>query len=175
MKTGFEESLPCTFVIFGATGNLASNKLLPALYHLEAAARLSESLSIVAFSRREARRCYVQDVIEADGARVWRLLSARDAHVLVCGDARMADAVRDRLIDVAMREGRLSPGDAHDMIAAMRADGRYVEDVWGVHLNRPAALKKIADERYSQGVRWLDRMKRSLLPLRERSAAQRLI
>lgn len=46
------ESLPCTFVIFGATGNLASNKLLPALYHLEAAARLSESLSFVAFSRR---------------------------------------------------------------------------------------------------------------------------
>jgi glucose-6-phosphate 1-dehydrogenase len=46
------ESLPCTFVIFGATGNLASNKLLPALYHLEAAARLSESLRIVAFSRR---------------------------------------------------------------------------------------------------------------------------
>ena len=44
--------LPCTFVIFGATGNLASNKLLPALYHLEAAARLSESLSIVAFARR---------------------------------------------------------------------------------------------------------------------------
>jgi glucose-6-phosphate 1-dehydrogenase len=45
--------LPCTFVIFGATGNLATNKLLPALYHLEAAARLSESLNIIAFSRRE--------------------------------------------------------------------------------------------------------------------------
>ena len=46
------DSLPCTFVIFGATGHLSTNKLLPALYHLEAAARLSESLSIVAFSRR---------------------------------------------------------------------------------------------------------------------------
>lgn len=47
------DDLPCTFVIFGATGNLATNKLLPALYHLEAAARLSESLNIIAFSRRE--------------------------------------------------------------------------------------------------------------------------
>jgi glucose-6-phosphate 1-dehydrogenase len=46
------ESLPCTFVIFGATGNLASNKLLPALYHLELAGRLPPSLNIVAFSRR---------------------------------------------------------------------------------------------------------------------------
>jgi len=52
MSTGSDE-LPCTFVIFGATGNLATNKLLPALYHLEAAARLSESLNIIAFSRRE--------------------------------------------------------------------------------------------------------------------------
>jgi glucose-6-phosphate 1-dehydrogenase len=47
------DSLPCTFVIFGATGNLATNKLLPALYHLEAAGRLPESLDIVAFSRRQ--------------------------------------------------------------------------------------------------------------------------
>ena len=52
MSDGHEASLPCTFVIFGATGHLSTNKLLPALYHLEAAARLAESLSIVAFSRR---------------------------------------------------------------------------------------------------------------------------
>ena len=52
-KNSPTDNLPCTFVIFGATGNLASNKLLPALYHLEAAARLTESLSIIAFSRRE--------------------------------------------------------------------------------------------------------------------------
>ncbi len=52
MNSPTPDSLPCTFVIFGATGNLASNKLLPALFHLEAAARLSESLNIIAFSRR---------------------------------------------------------------------------------------------------------------------------
>jgi glucose-6-phosphate 1-dehydrogenase len=44
---------PCALVIFGATGNLASTKLLPALFHLEQAGRLPEHLSIVAFSRRE--------------------------------------------------------------------------------------------------------------------------
>ena len=52
-KNVLPEDTPCSFVIFGATGNLASNKLLPALYHLEVAARLSESLSLIAFSRRE--------------------------------------------------------------------------------------------------------------------------
>jgi glucose-6-phosphate 1-dehydrogenase len=52
MSDDLDDLLPCTFVIFGATGHLSTHKLLPALYHLEAAARLSESLNIVAFSRR---------------------------------------------------------------------------------------------------------------------------
>jgi len=44
---------PCTFVIFGATGNLSHNKLLPALYHLEEAKRLPDDMRIVSFGRRE--------------------------------------------------------------------------------------------------------------------------
>lgn len=44
---------PCTFVIFGATGNLAANKLLPALYHLEEAQRLPDAMRILCFGRRE--------------------------------------------------------------------------------------------------------------------------
>jgi glucose-6-phosphate 1-dehydrogenase len=43
---------PCYFVIFGATGNLSSDKLLPALFHLELADRISEDLHFVAISRR---------------------------------------------------------------------------------------------------------------------------
>ncbi len=44
---------PCAFVIFGAVGHLATTKLLPALYHLEAAERLGDALGIVAFARRD--------------------------------------------------------------------------------------------------------------------------
>jgi glucose-6-phosphate 1-dehydrogenase len=47
------EGTPCAFVIFGATGNLATLKLIPALFHLEQAGRLPEHLSLIAFSRRE--------------------------------------------------------------------------------------------------------------------------
>jgi glucose-6-phosphate 1-dehydrogenase len=46
---------PCHFVIFGATGNLASSKLLPALYQLEAAQRLGDDLRFIAFARRDWR------------------------------------------------------------------------------------------------------------------------
>ena len=44
---------PCTFVIFGSTGNLSKRKLLPALYHLEAANRLPDEMKIIGFGRRD--------------------------------------------------------------------------------------------------------------------------
>ncbi len=47
---------PCSFVVFGATGHLATTKLLPALYQLEAEGRLHEDLRFFAFARREWRR-----------------------------------------------------------------------------------------------------------------------
>ena len=55
----------CTFVIFGATGNLAELKLIPALYNLDAAGRLPPGFKIVGFGRRdwdhEAWRALVRD------------------------------------------------------------------------------------------------------------------
>lgn len=41
------------FVIFGATGNLATIKLLPSLYHLDLAGRLPADLKFFAFGRRD--------------------------------------------------------------------------------------------------------------------------
>jgi len=43
---------PCTYVIFGATGNLSRIKLMPALYHLDVAKRLPEGTRILAIGRR---------------------------------------------------------------------------------------------------------------------------
>lgn len=43
----------CTYVIFGATGNLSRIKLMPALYHLEMENRLPEGSKIVAIGRRD--------------------------------------------------------------------------------------------------------------------------
>jgi glucose-6-phosphate 1-dehydrogenase len=44
---------PCHFVIFGATGNLVTEKLLPALYLLESQRRINNDLQFVAFARRK--------------------------------------------------------------------------------------------------------------------------
>jgi len=77
---------PCNFVIFGATGNLASNKLLPALYRLELAGKLPEGLNFLAFARREwddtAWRDNVRELLtvklHAEGAPLERFVQRFD-------------------------------------------------------------------------------------------------
>ncbi len=44
---------PCSYVIFGATGNLSRVKLMPALYHLEMAGKLTAETRIIAVGRRD--------------------------------------------------------------------------------------------------------------------------
>jgi len=59
----------CTFVIFGATGNLARNKLLPALYHLEEAGKLGDGVNILGMGRSEYTeqewRDYVRELLQS--------------------------------------------------------------------------------------------------------------
>ena len=44
---------PCSIVIFGASGDLTSRKLIPALYHLYCEGRLPETIRVIGFARRE--------------------------------------------------------------------------------------------------------------------------
>ncbi len=59
----------CTYIIFGATGNLSRIKLMPALYHLDAENLLPEGSRIVAMGRRdwdqEKWQSEVRDMLEA--------------------------------------------------------------------------------------------------------------
>ena len=47
------EGGPCTFVIFGATGDLTRRKLFPALYNLARDGLLHPDTSVIGFARRE--------------------------------------------------------------------------------------------------------------------------
>jgi glucose-6-phosphate 1-dehydrogenase len=67
----------CTFVIFGATGNLAKIKLLPALYRLDAAGRLPAGLKVVGFGRRDW-----DDSVWRDQVRGWLADKQVDENVL---------------------------------------------------------------------------------------------
>lgn len=84
---------PCTYIIFGATGNLSRLKLMPALYHLEAEQRLPDGTMIMAIGRREMGQQDWLDELHsmlADKARggideeVFRCFSERMQYI--CGD-----------------------------------------------------------------------------------------
>jgi sulfite reductase alpha subunit-like flavoprotein len=116
----------------------------------------------VAFSRNGGAKAYVQDAIDADGGRVWDLLRRPDARLVICGDARMAQEVEERLLQVVRREGGMSYSAAFDLLQDMRGEGRLIEDVWGVQLNREVALPEMVRARYDRGARWLARLQRAL-------------
>lgn len=59
-------AVPCTYVVFGATGNLSMSKLMPAFYHLDKHDRLQEEVRIVAIGRRDwTRETWLEKVREA--------------------------------------------------------------------------------------------------------------
>lgn len=116
----------------------------------------------VAFSRKGPAKAYVQDALDGDGAVVWDILRRPHAHVMICGDAKMAQDVEERLLAILQREGRLDYSGALGLIQAMRREDRLIEDVWGVQLNRDVALPEVVRARYDRGAGWLARLQRAL-------------
>lgn len=54
---------PCTMVIFGASGDLTSRKLVPALYNLARERRLPGGFSVVGFARRDWSDDHFRDLL----------------------------------------------------------------------------------------------------------------
>lgn len=73
-----------------------------------------------AFSRK-GRRHYVQDALREDADAIRRLVT-QGARVMVCGGREMAQGVREAMTEILHPVG-LTP-------AALKAGGRYVEDVY---------------------------------------------
>ena len=116
----------------------------------------------VAHSRQNPAKAYVQDALDADSRVVFDLLGNERAYVMVCGDARMASDVADRILQILQREEGSSYTEAMLRLRELRDSGRYMEDVWGVQLNRSVALPEFVRDRYDQGGNWVRRLGRKL-------------
>ena len=83
------------------------------------------------FSREgNPERRYVQDAIIQRADDVWDLIEQR-ANIYVCGNANtMAPGVRTALIQVFRMKSGVST-DGNTWLAGLRADGRFLEDIWG--------------------------------------------
>ena len=81
--------------------------------------------------RPEDGRRYVQHELVHRADEVWELLE-RGAAVFVCGNANtMAPGVRAALAEIHRARTGSSAEGAQEWLAELRAEGRFVEDIWG--------------------------------------------
>jgi len=112
---------PCTIVIFGASGDLTSRKLVPALYHLFAEKQLPRPIRIIGFARREKSdeswRIELKQALESFSrtklvdAATW---DAFATNLSYCqgdlSDARAYEKLRDQIVgtpEESLRRNRL--------------------------------------------------------------------
>lgn len=84
----------------------------------------------VAFSRDQKNKIYVQDRMRQNAKELYAWL-LEGAIFYVCGDAsRMAHDVDKALHDIIAQEGGLSVDEATDFVKKLKADKRYLRDVY---------------------------------------------
>jgi len=86
----------------------------------------------VAFSRDQAAKVYVQHRMRERSKELWAWLQ-NGAYFYVCGDAKyMAKDVHQMLIEIAQKEGGLSPEAATEYIGTtlMKTERRYLRDIY---------------------------------------------
>ncbi len=95
-------------------------------------AKLSSTVLRAVFSGRpEDGRRYVQHEMLFRHDEVWDLIE-HGAAIFVCGNANtMAPGVRAALVDIYREHTGGSSGQAQDWLADLRAQDRFLEDIWG--------------------------------------------
>jgi len=86
----------------------------------------------LAFSRDQSHKIYVQNRMLEQSKELWAWLQ-KGAYFYVCGDAKhMAKDVHRALIEIAQKEGGLSPdsADQYVNVTLMRTERRYLRDVY---------------------------------------------
>lgn len=171
---------PCTLVIFGATGDLAHRKLIPALYNLAADGELPAGMRVIGFARREKSNEEFRAGLEELNRKISRRkhsdrLWEQYAHSIEYHQSEFQDPegyarLRKRL-DAIDREGgsgnRLyylatSPGFFDDVLLQLRAAGLnrvskngnwsrvVVEKPFGIDLPTAKHLNEIVNETFPE-------------------------
>ncbi|XP_016991299.1 NADPH--cytochrome P450 reductase [Drosophila rhopaloa] len=84
-----------------------------------------------AFSRDQAKKIYVQHLLEQDADLIWKVIGENKGHFYICGDAKnMAVDVRNILVKILSTKGNMSEAEAVQYIKKMEAQKRYSADVW---------------------------------------------
>lgn len=84
-----------------------------------------------AFSREQAQKVYVQQLLKEQADEVNDLLQNHKANFYVCGDAaNMAREVNVVLAGIISEKRGVPIEKAEEIVKGMRSQGVYQEDVW---------------------------------------------
>lgn len=103
-----------------------------------------------AFSRDQAQKVYVTNLLQEDSDLVWKIIGEQNGHLYICGyvcdaffylfpnsfefflrDAKnMANDVRNILLNIVKIKGNMTETEAQQYLKKMDAQKRYSADVW---------------------------------------------
>lgn len=85
----------------------------------------------LAFSRDQANKVYVQNLLLQDSEYVYDLVHNQGAHIYICGDgANMAKDVHNVLIDILCKYKNVNNQQAEEYLNNLAKQNRYQKDVW---------------------------------------------
>ena len=91
-------------------------------------AGLLEKVSL-AFSRDTTTRAYIQDKLRENAEELYQWLQ-QGAQIYVCGGIYMEKGVRESIAEIVNTYGEASDRDADEIIENLRAQGRYLREVY---------------------------------------------
>ena len=97
----------------------------------------------------------MQDLLKTDREEIVNLLIEQGAYMYVCGDSRMADDTSSELTDMIAKTKGVSRLIAKDMLTAVRDDGRYQLDVWGLTQFFSKGVQSFSDKKADSARAWL--------------------
>jgi len=149
-----ERLYPCSFVIFGATGHLATTKLLPALYHLEQAGRLPAVTNFIAYARREwddaTWLAHVEATLRGSLAdkfdrEIYGRFARRCSYVR--GDLHDTEGYRRLLEEISKPKTGVCSNLVFYLAIKPSDFGTVAEQLAAVGLNRPRGLHRLVVEK----------------------------
>lgn len=118
-------------LVFAGCRYRAKDCLYAAEWEAWAAAPHAHLTWIVAASRDQPHKIYVQDRLREWGARVWDILGPRRGIVYLCGTSgKMPQQVRQAAVDVFCEHGHMSTEQAERYLAKLEAERRWQEECW---------------------------------------------
>ena len=83
----------------------------------------------LAFSRDTTTRAYIQDKLRENAEELYQWLQ-QGAQIYVCGGIYMEKGVRESIAEIVNTYGEASDRDADEIIENLRAQGRYLREVY---------------------------------------------